>query len=481
MGNLRIFINEDNDHYFKLSPDLMNEDSLRDYVDTYAEYGIDTISFCTSGQRASFRSKVIDAIWDPMNDGSKSDNIWPRNTETLFKAGIDPYVVWLDQCRKRGIHAWISTRMNDVHHTHPSLRFRADRRWFSHPEWMRGPFRGELLPGQNWSYYQDLQHDMAWNYAHPDVRALMLALLKENTERYDAETFELDFSRDFFCLTPGHAKEDSHFLTEMLREYKHHLRQMEQRRGHAIKVAVRLPWTPRIAASWGFDARQWAAEKLVDTIVAAPFWASFQYDFKLDEWRDAVGDDIEVIPAVDQWVSPSPDLPIKNTTAEFLRGWCDIMSKRGATAVYIFNFPYYLQDKYLGKSTATKFRDMVAFGMNRILESTEERCTQGGYLDYPAEGEECRSDFPIKLNGGSVNVTLPFGDVPSGGTVTIRPEFSPSDSDNVKDLEIRVNGCLADGNGVVPTSALATGVNDIQFTGCTCTIVNLYLTWSPNT
>ncbi len=476
MSNLRIVLNEDNDHYFKLSPDLMNETSLRAYIDRYAEIGIDTISFCTSGQRCSFRSNVLDAIWDPLDDGTKPDNLWARNSEALFNAGIDPYVIWLDQCRKRGIHAWISTRMNDMHHVHPSLRFRADRRWFHHPEWMRGPFRGPLLPNKDWKYYQDLTFDMAWNYAHPEVRELMYSLLVENTERYDAEAFELDFSRGFFLLTPGHSQEDAHFLTEMLREYKKHLKQLEERRGHEIKVAVRLPWTPQIALSWGFDARQWAAEKLIDVIVVAPFWASFQYYFHRDEWRATVGNDIELLPAVDEWVCPYPDSPITETTAEFLRGWCAVMAEQNVDAVYIFNFPYYLQDEYL-KQEASKFREMASFGMNRILDSNAPRCSQIGYLDYPAEGVSPKSSFPIKLDGSPKTITLPFGRIPSGGKVTVKLAFAEPASQEA--LEVRLNGFLADNDGAVPIAALRTGDNEITLNGTAGIVVNLFLRWMP--
>ena len=102
-------------------------------------------------------------------------------------------------------------------------------------------------------------------------------------------------------------------------------------------------------------------------IVVAPFWASFQYYFHRDEWRATVGNDIELLPAVDEWVCPYPDSPITETTAEFLRGWCAVMAEQNVDAVYIFNFPYYLQDEYL-KQEASKFREMASFGINRILE-----------------------------------------------------------------------------------------------------------------
>lgn len=469
----RIIINEDNDHYFKLDSSLMGEQALRDYVRRYAEAGIDTISFCTSGQRCSYRSNVLDAIWDPLADGSKPDSVWPRNAEALFNAGIDPYAVWLDQCRRCHVHAWISTRMNDMHHTHPSLRFRGDRRWAAHPEWMRSPERLPLEPNRDWNYYQGIQEALAWNYAHPDVRELMLALLKENAERYDAEAFELDFSRDFFCLTPGRSRDDSPFLTEMLGDYKAHLKTMEQRRGHPIQVAVRLPWTPEIAASWGFDARRWAAEGLVDIVVAAPFCASFQYDFHLDAWRKAVGDDVAVIPAVDQWVCASPEPPWRNTTREFLVEWCDIMARQNADAVYLFNFPYYSQDAEMGREEASKFRELMRFGMDRILEFKGPRCSQAGYLDYPAEGEPIRSEFPVRLDGKPVTVRLPFGTIPEGGRVTVMAELAEGGVHAPPD--VLLNGCRPDPDGHFPIAALRSGLNEITMNGHGCTVADLFL------
>ena len=472
-ARMRIILNEDNDHYFKLDPSLMTEQALRDYVRRYAEAGIDTISFCTSGQRCSYRSRVIDAIWDPLEDGSKSDNVWPRNAEALFNAGIDPYAVWLDQCRRSHVHAWISTRMNDMHHTHPSLRFRGDRRWATHREWMRSPERLPLQSNRDWNYYQGIQEALAWNYANPDVRGLMLALLKENAERYDAEAFELDFSRDFFCLTPGHARDESYCLTELLQDFKTYLKGMEQLRGHPIQVAVRLPWTPEIAASWGFDVRRWAKEGLVDIVVAAPFCASFQYDFPLDAWRNAVGDDIEVIPAVDQWVRSSPEQPWRNTTREFLVEWCDIMARQNADAVYLFNFPYYSQDAEMGKVEASKFRELMRFGMDRILEFKGPRCSKAGYLDYPAEGEPIRSELPVRLDGEPVTVRLPFGTIPEEGWVSVKVELSDGDVHALTD--VLLNGCRSDSVGHFPITALRSGMNEITLTGRGCTVADLFL------
>jgi len=53
---MKLFVNEDNDHYFKLGEAYLNEDAMRKYIDQYAEMGVDTMSFCIMGQRTNFES-----------------------------------------------------------------------------------------------------------------------------------------------------------------------------------------------------------------------------------------------------------------------------------------------------------------------------------------------------------------------------------------------------------------------------------------
>ena len=54
-----LIINEDNDHYFKLSSDLMTEQALRDYIDDMGQGGhVTHIFFCPFGQRPSYASDV---------------------------------------------------------------------------------------------------------------------------------------------------------------------------------------------------------------------------------------------------------------------------------------------------------------------------------------------------------------------------------------------------------------------------------------
>ena len=56
---MHIYVNEDNDHYFKLDQSLMTEPALRQYIDKYADYGVSVMVFCTSGQRTSYSERCL--------------------------------------------------------------------------------------------------------------------------------------------------------------------------------------------------------------------------------------------------------------------------------------------------------------------------------------------------------------------------------------------------------------------------------------
>ena len=471
---MRIYINEDNDHYFKLDQSLMAEPALRQYIDKYADYGVSVMVFCTSGQRTSYRSEVMDAIWDPMNDGPLPAAAWVNNAKKLFDEGIDPYQIWLDQCRRRGMKCWISTRMNDMHHTHPSLRYRGDRRWFEHPEWTLEPERFSLPSGQSWEYYQDLQSRLAWNYARPEVRSLMLALLVENVRRYDADAYELDFSRDFFCLPVPCSASDKESLTDLMRTFRKEVDESSRGRRSKSQIAVRLPWTPELAEAWGYDVKKWGDEQLIDIVIASPWWRSFQYDFSLEHWQKSVGKRVSVIPSVDFWISPGPDLPLEHMTAEFLRGWCRNQEAQGADSVYFFNFPYWIQTKDNDPAEAEKLRTLAGRGLPSIARQNGMFRYQIGYQDLPFPGETCSGILPLELNGSPAEFTLLIRNRPDAGSVFAVPVLEVPD----ENVRIEINGKTAGPDGAFDPSGLCDGENKISVTANQNRLLNFYLQWN---
>ena len=65
-----LIINEDNDHYFKQTEDLMTLEALQAYIDRMKDSHVTHFFMCPQGQRTSYDSKVHERIWDGMADGS---------------------------------------------------------------------------------------------------------------------------------------------------------------------------------------------------------------------------------------------------------------------------------------------------------------------------------------------------------------------------------------------------------------------------
>lgn len=106
--------------------------------------------------------------------------------------GGDPFADFIGECRAVDQAAFISMRLNDVHHLHhaetPGNRrgiHSISRFYVEHPQW----WLGGVGSGLDWSV--------------PEVRRHMFAFIEEICERYDLAGFELDFMR-----FPNFFKED---------------------------------------------------------------------------------------------------------------------------------------------------------------------------------------------------------------------------------------------------------------------------------
>lgn len=471
MKDFLIIVNEDNDHFFKLNDqskifynlqsEFISEETLRDYVDYFAKGGVDVISFCVNGQRTSYRSKVMDAIWDPTFQEGTNAMDFRETAKGFYEKGLDPYVIWIEQCHKRNIKAWISLRMNENHHVAPWLFFRADRRFFTNIHWRLNPELTEILPDQDWNYYVERQIAICWNYALAEVRQLMVQLLEETMQRYDGDAYELDFMRDPFCLPIGKERENTHFMTEFIRECAAVTRKYQK------KLAVRLPYHPEVAESWGFDVKTYCRENLVDIIVASSYSRSFEYEFPAEDWQAVTDGRIPVYPGVDLWIpaiSQGPAEMMETTTVEFIKGWLDNMQSQGLPGGYLFNYSYCIQEGELrDKAEPENFRKFMTKGFSWESILNEERCCQMGFQDFVPPGEKETSQMPVEVPGGEeVVLLIRVGTVPESGLVKIEPKVE-SDAD-LQYSTILLNGVLpAGGNGLFRAEQLRSGWNEITF------------------
>ena len=62
-------------------------------------------------------------------------------------------------------------------------------------------------------------------------------------------------------------------------------REAEKRRGHPVRLGVRLMRDIEQNLIYGFDAETWVREDLVDLITVSPRWESSDGDMPVEEWK----------------------------------------------------------------------------------------------------------------------------------------------------------------------------------------------------
>ncbi|NQT15319.1 MAG: hypothetical protein HQ582_21360, partial [Planctomycetes bacterium] len=323
-------INEDNSHFFgSRQPEAMTPAGLNAFVDQYAGSAVTHLFLCPNAMRASFRSSSRDAIWDPV-EGKEPQGLWPQNAKRLFEAGLDPYAVWIGRSREKGVSPWLSMRMNDVHDVGDAGNFMHSSFWREHPEYWRVP-NGSAGPWTN----------RAMNYTHAAVREHQMAFVRELLERYDPDGLELDWMRFGHHLTPGREREEGGILTDFVREVRQLTAEWSEKRGHGIRLGVRVPAHPDAASGLGMDGVAWAKEGLVDLLVPCPFWSSSDFDVPVELWQARLGeaaDRVAVAPGIEHNARPWPGGAAVANDLAALRGFAASAYQRGAESVYLFNW-----------------------------------------------------------------------------------------------------------------------------------------------
>jgi len=224
------------------------------YVDVLAGAGVSMLLCNTNARRTNYRSKVWEAFWDGYDPNGPDDQPFlapvPQDHRKSFRKlvgnmlevhrqGVDYPARVAQRCRHHGISPWVSLRMNDVHENnnldHP----------FHSALWRKPELFRQGHPG----YYAH-----ALDYAHAEVRDHYRALIAETLQRYDLDGVELDFLREPYLFSKGKEQEGRQILTEWLRGIRALADDAAKRRGHAVKLGVRVPSCPDTALGLGLDA-----------------------------------------------------------------------------------------------------------------------------------------------------------------------------------------------------------------------------------
>jgi len=340
-GKAGIIFNEDCSHFFMTRPaEKMTVEGLHEFIDQYAGTQVSHMFLNVNAQCTSYRSKVWDSIWDDKNldggEASESDpwKGWVRNAWLLDKKGIDPYAVWIDRCREKGISPWLSIRMNDVHDNADISHWIHSSFWREHPEYWRVHDKS-----------QKRNFDRAFDYEHEEVRGHYMALVRELLERYNPDGLELDWMRESFCFRPGREQAGREILTKFVRQVDELTESWSAKRAHPIKLAVRVPVHPETARGFGLDAVAWAKAGLIDILVPSPRWQTADFDIPIELWRELLGraaHKVTVAACLEVRIKSSfrgsPSESMIKGTAETAYGFSAAMLDRGADQIYLFNY-----------------------------------------------------------------------------------------------------------------------------------------------
>jgi hypothetical protein len=352
---------------------------------------------------------------------------------------------------------WITLRMNDCHYndipTHPFH----GRFWQKNPQWCR-----KNCPG----YFAT-----CLDYAHPEVRDFYKALIVETLDRYDIDGLELDFMREPYLFSAGKEADGAPILTDWIRDIRKRVDAAAARRGHPIRLGVRVPSRPETATALGLDAIGWAREGLIDLLVATPRWATLEFDMPLAHWRELMGTSKTMLAGgLEILYRPWPGGPAAAASPEIATGAAVSVLANGADVVYLFNH-------FQGTWPQPVFQKTLKAMNSLDALLTQPRCIGITYHDITAPNENYKT--PLPATGNKLAFCIKLGPIPkSHGVCNLRLGLLPSQGASASAPIAIVNGKPCElrsdetSNGLrllsfrIPTAALpASGVLDIKITG----------------
>lgn len=392
-GDKPLYYNQDSTQFFATDfPDGRAGEAIDRYVDEVADAGV-TVFLCnTNARRANYRSRAWDAFWDGYDPSGPDDQpflapaakadvpVFRKIIHNMWKVhqeGVDYPARVIARCRQRGMVPWITLRMNDCHNNDVLDHPFHGRFWVENPR-----FRRQNCTG----YFAN-----CLDFAHREVRDYYMSLIEETLDRYDVDGLELDFLREPYLFSANKEQEGAPVLTSWLREIHRKANEAAVKRGHPIRLGVRMPSRPETALGMGLDAVTWAREGLVDLLVVTPRWATLEFGMAIPEWRRQLGDSkVTLVGGLEVLYRPMPGGPAEVVTPELARGAASLVLADGADAVYLFNY-------FPGTVMANPvYRETLRAMTSPAALRDDPRTVGVTYRDVVAPGESYQAPLPSK-------------------------------------------------------------------------------------
>ena len=251
----RVIFNNDGDDLLHLDGPATAEKFLAVRTDHAAGTMVDSVFY--------FSRRPI----SPLYTGAVTREPLAGRLRDLARLGTDDLRLVIEASRERGMEVFWSMRMNDIHdNAKPESEVAQWKR--DHRHLLMGrPEDKERFPPSDprniWTFV---------DYAHPEVRDLMVETFKEVLAEYDVDGVDLDFLRHpaffpetrlFKPVTRSHLE----MMTGMVGRIRAEVLAASRRKGRPILMSVRVLPTLSQNLHFGFDVEQWARRGFLDLIV----------------------------------------------------------------------------------------------------------------------------------------------------------------------------------------------------------------------
>ena len=126
------------------------------------------------------------------------------------------------------------------------------------------------------------------DYTYNETREHMLGLIEESLEHYDCYGIELDFQREACLFTYGMEYDGVEIMNGFMRKVKELLKKFEEKYGHELKCAVRVPSEIQTCFDFGMDVVQWVRDGIVNVVIPTSRWATTDFDIPVKLWANLV-------------------------------------------------------------------------------------------------------------------------------------------------------------------------------------------------
>ena len=363
----------------------LSPEDVEAYVDLVAGTPVTSFFICTNSSMPyykSFYERTLGCL-DPdtdFGDGGHphaDDNckLYSKNVLALRKHDTDIVQLCVHRAHLKGMEAFASIRMNDLHFTDPAIRFPRGQGdfWLAHPEYYIGD------DDIGW------HADGALNFAYAEVRENKLNIVREICGRFDIEGIELDFMRFPVYFPQGQGENNIPVMTGFLRAVRAITEEAGQQRGRPLELGVRLPAQIAQCRNLGFDPAAYTKERLVDFITITPFLHNFA-SLPVRDFRKQLGDDS--IPVYAGTMSHEIDGPLSHGAFRASAANC---FREGADGLVLFNYFYGHKDpepdgRLCSGASRVLLHELgsahLLQGRNKVYSAGVRRVAYGTCLDY---------------------------------------------------------------------------------------------------